>query len=148
MPVLVGLDGVVLGREDAGHTTQFHFTSEDDACFALDLVTVLHLLHATQQAGLLPSLGNDWFLMLAGSYGAEVYSPHDPSVLNTRPYDPLMLLHLQQADQDYLLPVATLLQCLEIAQADCCVPPLQDGWLDQVLPQAYRIANLDALPEP
>lgn len=84
---------------------------------------------------------NCWKLRKKPQGGTILYS-------DTLETDPYTLLHLRKDGQDVLLPVTALLQCLEIALADCCIPPFNDGWLDKVLRAEFRVCNLDTIPEP
>lgn len=71
-PVLVGLDGVVLGEEFPGRSTMFHFKGANGSVLTLDLITVLRLLRRTQELGLLPPFDNEWILQVMGSYGEAI----------------------------------------------------------------------------
>ncbi|NTA59874.1 hypothetical protein G6L32_14660 [Agrobacterium tumefaciens] len=55
------------------------------------------------------------------------------------------LLHIRKDEIDFHVPMMALVQCMEIAIADFRLPPLDNGWLERVLPQDLRIANLQDL---
>lgn len=48
------------------------------------------------------------------------------------------MLELENDHQTVVVSVATLLQCLHVAETHGAVPPLGEEWWDRVLPERFR----------
>lgn len=55
----------------------------------------------------------------------------DCSIAEAAPLDLSALLHFRTAEGDFLVPIAELLRCLQIAVEEFRVPPLDPGWTEQ-----------------